>query len=129
LQKLQERAMCAGLQGGASYQSDSAYQDVFIPTGSLATNFTFLVRVETTDSRLTPADDLSVDIQDLNGTQLEPVTTIDNTFFGVANPAGYTVRGAYDSSAYRGRWIRVRFASSNSKLYPTTFEIDDASLE
>lgn len=116
--------------GGGTLVSDAAYQDVTIPLNSDAINLTFLVKVESSESVFDGARDfLRLEIRDTANNLLQTVTTVDNTFLGLGANNGFSVRGSYSLGAYRGRTIRIRLASSNTKAYATTFKIDDVSIQ
>jgi Bacterial Ig domain len=119
-----------GNLGGTSSGTDTLTQTVAIPAGSSpALSFwANIVTQETTTS--TVYDTLAVEIHNSSGTLLSTPLTLSNLNATSSNNANgtYFQPASVNLSAYAGQTIKITFRASNDSTLPTTFRIDDISL-
>jgi hypothetical protein len=116
----------AVLGGSDNTAFDELQQTVSIPDAATAANLTLWVKVATQEpSTDYPYDFLSVVLYDASGnfiTTLRQVTNQDAS-------SGYFKLGPFDLSAYKGTSIQLVLLADNDSIYPTTFYVDDVSVQ
>src|SRR6476661_6819979 len=105
------------LAGGTTSSTQSATQQVTIPTGGSSQTLTFRTYVSTQESGSTVYDRLNVQA---NGTTLK---TLSN-----ASTAGSWIATTLDLSAYAGQTITLKFQAVNDSTLPTSFYVDVVSV-
>ena len=120
-----------GNLGGANSGTDTLTQTVVIPAGS-SPSLSFWVNIvtqETTTSTI--YDTLAVQIQNSSGTLLSTPLTLSNLNATSSNNANgtYFQPAAINLSAYSGQTVKIVFHASCDSTLPTTFRIDDISLQ
>jgi subtilisin family serine protease len=114
----------AWLNGYGTTHTDSAYQQVTIPSTATTATLTFWVRIDTAETTTTTAyDKLSVQILDSAGNLLQTLATYSNL-----NANSTYVQKSVDLSSRRGQTIRVKFLGTEDSSLQTSFVIDDTAL-
>jgi hypothetical protein len=105
------------LVGGTTSSTQSATQQVTIPTGASAQTLTFRTYITTSESGSTVYDRLNVQA---NGTTL--------TSYSNASTKGSWLTTSVDLSAYAGQTITLKFQAVNDAVLPTSFDVDVVSV-
>jgi len=105
------------LAGGTVSSTQSATQQVTIPTGASSQTLTFRTYVTTQESGTTAYDKLNIQA---NGTTLK---TYSN-----ASTNGSWFATTLDLSAYAGQTITLKFQAVNDSTLPTSFYVDAVSV-
>lgn len=105
------------LAGGTTSSTQSATQQVTVPTGGSSQTLTFRTYVSTQESGSTVYDRLNIQA---NGTTLK---TYSN-----ASPTGSWIATTLDLSAYAGQTITLKFQAVNDSTLPTSFYVDVVSV-
>jgi hypothetical protein len=105
------------LAGGTISSTQSATQQVTIPTGASSQTLTFRTYVTTQESGTTAYDKLNIQA---NGTTLK---TYSN-----ASTNGSWFATTLDLSAYAGQTITLKFQAVNDSTLPTNFYVDAVSV-
>jgi hypothetical protein len=114
----------AWLNGYGTTHTDSAYQQVTIPSTITTATLTFWLHIDTAETTTTTAyDKLQAQILNSSGTVLATLATYSN----LNKNTGYAQR-SFDVSAYKGQTIRVRFLGTEDSSLQTSFVIDDTAL-
>jgi hypothetical protein len=99
------------------------YQQVAIPTSAPA-NLTFWLNVSTSETGPGADDTMRVQVRNTSDVLLATVATYSNL-----NAGPYAQKGAFSLAAFAGQTIRLYFSSANNGSLPTTFRVDDVSLQ
>ena len=113
----------AWLNGYGSSHTDTAYQQVTIPSTACSATFSFWVKITTAETEAVVYDTLTVQVQNSAGTALATLATYSN----VNASTGY-VQKSFDLSAYKGQTIRVHFKGVEDASLKTSFFIDDTAV-
>jgi hypothetical protein len=105
------------LVGGTTSSTQSATQQVTVPTGGSAQTLTFRTYITTSESGTTAYDRLNVQA---NGTTL--------TSYSNASTKGSWFSTSVDLSAYAGQTITLKFQAVNDSTLPTGFDVDVVSV-
>jgi hypothetical protein len=105
------------LVGGTTSSTQSATQQVTVPTGASAQTLTFRTYITTAESGTTAYDKLNVQA---NGATL--------TSYSNASTAGSWFNTSVDLSAYAGQTITLKFQAVNDSTLPTSFDVDVVSV-
>lgn len=111
----------------ANSSTGAEYQTVTIPSGATR-NLSFYLNVtssETTTS--TRYDFLYVEVRSTSGALLSTLATYSNLNEGTAG--AYVLRGPLSLSAFAGQTVRIQFRATNDSSLPTSFRIDDVSIQ
>lgn len=112
---------------GVNNSSSSAlYQTVTIPTGT-ARNLNFWLNITTSEAPGTIYDRLFIEVRSTTGTLLATLATFSNVNSGTAGV--YVLRGAYSLSSFAGQTVRIQFRATNDISLPTSFRVDDVSVQ
>ncbi len=111
----------AGLGGGAGQLH--AYQTVTIPSGYTSATLGFWLNTVTSDPGGVANDTLSVQVW-VGGVLSSTVGTYSNL-----DATGAYSQKTADLSAYVGQTVTLKFISTNDATLPTTFYVDDTSLQ
>ncbi len=114
--------------GAANSTSRTAYQQITIPTGATR-NLNFWLNVTSSETTTTQQyDRLFVEVRSTSGTLLATLATFSNLNKVTATNA-YTLRGAYSLASFAGQTVRIQFRGTTDFSLPTTFRIDDVSVQ
>jgi hypothetical protein len=105
------------LAGGTVSSTQSATQQVSIPTGASSQTLTFRTWITTSESGTTAYDRLNIQA---NGTTLRT--------FSNASTRGSWFNTSVDLSAYAGQTITLKFQAVNDSTLPTSFYVDVVSV-
>ena len=105
------------LAGGTTSSTQSATQQVTIPTGGSSQTLTIRTYVSTQESGSTVYDRLNVQA---NGTTLKTYSNASTT--------GSWIATTLDLSAYAGQTITLKFQAVNDSTLPTSFYVDVVSV-
>ncbi|HET7431176.1 MAG TPA: hypothetical protein VFJ89_06700 [Nocardioides sp.] len=105
------------LVGGTTSSTQSATQQVTVPTGASSQTLTFRTYVTTSESGTTAYDRLNVQA---NGTTLKSYSN--------ASTKGSWFATTLDLSAYAGQTITLKFQAVNDSTLPTSFNVDVVSV-
>jgi hypothetical protein len=105
------------LAGGTVSSTQSATQQVTVPTGATSQTLSFRTYVTTSESGTTAYDRLNIQA---NGTTLKT--------FSNASTKGSWFTTSVDLSAYAGQTITLKFQAVNDSTLPTSFYVDVVSV-
>ena len=105
------------LVGGTTSSTQSATQQVTVPTGATSQTLTFRTYITTTESGSTAYDRLNIQA---NGTTLKSYSN--------ASTKGSWFSTTVDLSAYAGQTITLKFQAVNDSILPTSFFVDVVSV-
>ena len=111
---------------GVNSTSGTLYQQVTIPSGGANLNFWLNI----TTSEATGAaiyDRLYIEVRSTTGTLLGTLTTFSNQNSGTAGV--YVLRGPYSLNSWAGQTVRIQFRGTNDITLPTSFRVDDVSVQ
>ncbi|HEV2801443.1 MAG TPA: M36 family metallopeptidase [Pyrinomonadaceae bacterium] len=112
--------------GGVNSTSGTLYQTVTIPSGS-SPNLNFWLNVSTQEAAgAIVYDRLFIEVRNTSGTLLATLATFSNQQGGSAGV--YVLRGNYNLGAYAGQTVRIQFRTTQDSSLPTTFRVDDVSV-
>jgi Zn-dependent metalloprotease len=111
---------------GVNSSTGTLYQTVTVPSG--CSNLSFWLNISTSEAAGDPVfDRLFIEVRSTTGTLLSTVTTFSNQNSGTAGV--YVLRGPFNLSAFAGQTVRIQFRGTNDITLPTSFRIDDVSLQ
>jgi subtilisin family serine protease len=114
----------AWLNGYGTTRTDTAYQQITIPSTACAATFKFWLKITSSETTTTTAyDKLAVQVRNSAGTVLATLATYSNLNKGTT----YSEK-SFDLSAYKGQTIRVHFNGTEDASLATSFFVDDTSL-
>ncbi|WP_277458588.1 S8 family serine peptidase [Methylococcus capsulatus] len=114
----------AWLSGYGTTHTDDLYQQVTVPVDVCAANFSFWLRIATSEVTGAPArDTLTVTVRNTAGTVLKTLATYSNR----DRSSGY-VQKRFDLSEYKGQTIRLQFRGVENSSRATSFFVDDVAL-
>jgi len=117
--------------GGSNSENDTLTQTITVPAGATAAQLTFWVSISTTETNGKAYDYLYVEIHNTAGTLLATPVTLNNTnSTSDGNTEGdYFQPQAVNLSAYAGQTIELVFHATTDYEKPTTFLVDNVSVE
>jgi hypothetical protein len=122
-----------GSLGGVDYtQYDWLLQTVTIPANATVANLTGWVNVTTQESAGSTAYDvLWIAIYDLSGNPIATLRQLSNLDAPLSNNTlgNYFQVGPFDLTAYKGSSVQIGLVALTDSSYPTTFLVDDVSLQ
>ena len=113
--------------GAVNSTTGTLYQTVTIPSGC-SPNLNFWLNV--TSSEATGAavfDRLFIEVRSTSGTLLATLATFSNQNKGTAGV--YVLRGPYNLSSFAGQTVRIQFRATEDITLPTSFRVDDVSVQ
>jgi serine protease len=114
----------AWLDGYGTTHTDSAYQQVTIPSTATSATLTFWLRITTSETTTTTAfDKLNVQILNSSGTVLATLATYSNL-----NASASYAQKSFSLNSWIGQTIRVRFLGTEDSSLQTSFLVDDTAL-
>ena len=105
--------------------SGTLYQTVSVPVG--VANLNFLLNITTSEAPGTIFDRLFIEVRSTSGTLLATLATFSNVNSGTAGV--YVLRGPYNLSSFAGQTVRIQFRGTNDITLPTSFRVDDVSVQ
>ncbi|HVQ37626.1 MAG TPA: M36 family metallopeptidase, partial [Pyrinomonadaceae bacterium] len=109
----------------ANSSTGTLYQTVTVPAGG--GNLNFWLNITTSEAPGTIYDRLYIEVRNTSGTLLATLATFSNTNSGTAGV--YVLRGPYSLSAFAGQTVRIQFRGTNDITLPTSFRVDDVSVQ
>jgi Subtilase family/Viral BACON domain len=114
--------------GGVNNASQSAFQQITIPSGS-SPSLNFWLNVTSTETTTTTQfDRFFVEVRSASGALLATLATFSN-LNKVAAPNAYTLRGAFNLSSFAGQTVRIQFRATTDVSLITSFRVDDVSVK
>jgi Zn-dependent metalloprotease len=111
---------------GVDSSSGTLYQQVTIPSGGA--NLNFWLNITTSEAAGDPVfDRLFIEVRSTTGTLLATLATFSNQNSGTAGV--YVLRGPYNLSAFASQTVRIQFRGTNDITLPTSFRVDDVSVQ
>ncbi len=114
----------AVLLGGANRAKDELCQRIAIPAEATSAQLSYWWHMQTTQVAH-PRDYLYLELRDADGQFLMNLDAIDD---GDAT-GKWTSSPAFDLSGYAGQTLAICFCCQTDARYPTTFHVDDVSLQ
>jgi hypothetical protein len=112
-------AFLAGYNNGV----DTIYQQVTIPSNATSATLTYWWNLSTQEACCTPYDYMYAQVRNTSGTVLATLQTLNNT-----GPQNTWTRSTFNLLAYAGQTVRIYFRATNDVSLPTSFFVDDVSL-
>lgn len=111
---------------GVDSTSGTLYQTVTIPSGGA--NLNFYLNISTSEAAgASVFDRLFVEVRNTSGTLLATLATFSNQNSQTAGV--YLLRWPYNLSSFAGQTVRIQFRGTNDITLPTSFRIDDVSVQ
>jgi Zn-dependent metalloprotease len=104
--------------------TSTLYQTVTVPSGG---NLNFWLNITTSEAPGTVFDRLFIEVRSTSGTLLATLATFSNVDSGTAGV--YVLRGAYNLNSFAGQTVRIQFRATNDITLPTSFRVDDVSVQ
>jgi Zn-dependent metalloprotease len=113
--------------GAVNSTTGTLYQTVTIPTGA-ARNLNFWLNITTSEAAGAAVfDRVFIEVRSTTGTLLATLATFSNQNSGTAGV--YVLRGPYNLSAFAGQTVRIQFRATEDASLPTSFRVDDVSVQ
>jgi hypothetical protein len=111
---------------GVNSSSGTLYQTVTIPSGG--GNLNFWLNITTSEAAGAAVfDRLFIEVRSTTGTLLATLATFSNQNSGTAGV--YVLRGNYSLATFAGQTVRIQFRGTNDVTLPTSFRIDDVTVQ
>jgi Zn-dependent metalloprotease len=111
---------------GVDSSSGTLYQQVTVPSGG--GNLNFWLNITTSEAAgASVFDRLFIEVRSTTGTLLATLATFSNQNSGTSGV--YVLRGPYNLSSFAGQTVRIQFRGTNDISLPTSFRIDDVSVQ
>lgn len=111
---------------GVNNSSGTLYQTVTVPSGGAS--LSFWLNITTSEAAGAAIyDRLYIEVRNTSGTLLATLTTFSNQNSGTAG--AYVLRGPYSLSSFAGQTVRIQFRGTNDVTLPTSFRIDDVTVQ
>ncbi|HEV2884758.1 MAG TPA: M36 family metallopeptidase [Pyrinomonadaceae bacterium] len=111
---------------GVNSTSGTLYQTVAIPSGGASLNF--WLNITTSEAAGAAVyDRLFIEVRSTSGTLLATLATFSNQNSGTAGV--YVLRGSYSLSSFAGQTVRIQFRGTNDITLPSSFRIDDVTVQ
>ncbi|HKR59518.1 MAG TPA: M36 family metallopeptidase [Pyrinomonadaceae bacterium] len=110
---------------GVNSSSGTLYQQVTVPSGGA--NLNFWLNITTSEAPGTIFDRLFIEVRSTSGTLLGTLATFSNVNSGTAGV--YVLRGPYNLNSWAGQTVRIQFRGTNDITLPTSFRVDDVSVQ
>ena len=111
---------------GVNSTTGTIYQTVTVPSGGA--NLNFWLNITTSEAAgASVFDRLFIEVRNTSGTLLATLATFSNQNSGTAGV--YVLRGPYNLSSFAGQTVRIQFRGTNDITLPTSFRIDDVSVQ
>jgi hypothetical protein len=114
--------------GGVNNASQSAFQQITIPSGT-SPSLNFWLNVTSTETTTTTQfDRFFVEVRSTSGALLATLATFSN-LNRVAATNAYTLRGPLNLSSFAGQTVRIQFRATTDVSLITSFRVDDVSVK
>ncbi len=111
---------------GVNSSSGTLFQTVTVQSG--CTNLSFWLNITTSEAAgASVFDRLFIEVRSTTGTLLATLTTFSNQNSGTAGV--YVLRGPFNLSSFAGQTVRIQFRGTNDITLPTSFRVDDVTLQ
>jgi hypothetical protein len=111
--------------GRYSSGTDRIEQSVTLPMNVSTATVDFWYEIWTAETSSSMANDtLKVELYNASGVKLSTLTTLSN----LSASTGWVKSALFDISAYKGQSLTLRFTSTTDSSRPTSFLVDDVSL-
>lgn len=115
------------LLGTTNNATGAEYQQITIPAAT-SPNLNFWLNVTTSEAtNAIVFDRLFIEVRSTSGTLLATLATFSNQNFGTSGV--YVLRGPYNLSAFAGQTVRIQFRVTTDITLPTSFRVDDVSVQ
>jgi len=112
--------------GAVNSTTGTLYQTVTIPAGGA--NLNFWLNVTTSEAAgASVFDRCFIEVRSTSGTLLATLATFSNQNSGTAGV--YVLRGPYNLGAFAGQTVRIQFRATEDITLPTSFRVDDVSVQ
>jgi Zn-dependent metalloprotease len=103
------------------------FQTVTVPSNGCS-NLQFWLNITTSEAAGAAVfDRLFIEVRSTTGTLLATLATFSNQNSGTAGV--YVLRGPFNLSSFAGQTVRIQFRGTNDVTLPTSFRVDDVSLQ
>jgi hypothetical protein len=107
--------------------SGTLFQTVTVPTNGCS-NLSFWLNITTSEAAGAAVfDRLFIEVRSTSGTLLATLATFSNQNSGTAGV--YVLRGPFNLSSFAGQTVRIQFRGTNDITLPTSFRVDDVTLQ
>jgi hypothetical protein len=114
----------AWLDGYGTTHTDTALQQVTIPSTATAATLTFFLHIDTAETSTTTAfDTLTVQVRNSSGTVLSTLATFSN----LNHNTGYAQK-SFNLLSFKGQTIQIFFKGVEDFTLQTSFVLDDVNL-
>jgi hypothetical protein len=115
------------LLGGGNNNSHTEYQQITIPAGC-SKNLSFWLNITSSETTTTTQfDRIFIEVRSTSGTLLATLATFSNLNKGTAGV--YVLRGPYSLASFAGQTVRIQFRATTDITLPTTFRVDDVTVQ
>lgn len=112
--------------GISDSSTSTLYQTVTVPAGGA--NLNFWLNITTGEAAGDPVfDRCFIEVRNTSGTLLATLATFSNQNSGTAGV--YVLRGPYNLASFAGQTVRIQFRATNDVTLPTSFRVDDVSVQ
>jgi Zn-dependent metalloprotease len=106
--------------------TSTLYQTVTVPAGGA--NLNFWLNITTSEAAGAAIfDRCFIEVRNTSGTLLATLATFSNQNSGTAGV--YVLRGPYNLAAFAGTTVRIQFRATTDITLPTSFRVDDVSVQ
>jgi Zn-dependent metalloprotease len=111
---------------GVNSSSGTLFQTVTVQSG--CSNLQFWLNITTSEAAGAAVfDRLFIEVRNTSGTLLATLATFSNQNSGTAGV--YVLRGPFNLSSFAGQTVRIQFRGTNDITLPTSFRVDDVTLQ
>ncbi len=112
---------------GVNSSSGTLFQTVTVPSNGCS-NLSFWLNITTSEAAGAAVfDRLFIEVRSTSGTLLATLATFSNQNSGTAGV--YVLRGPFNLNSFAGQTVRIQFRGTNDITLPTSFRVDDVSLQ
>jgi len=112
---------------GVNSTTGTLFQTVTVPSNGCS-NLSFWLNITTSEAAGAAVfDRLFIEVRSTTGTLLATLATFSNQNSGTAGV--YVLRGPFNLSSFAGQTVRIQFRGTNDITLPTSFRVDDVSLQ
>jgi Zn-dependent metalloprotease len=112
---------------GVNSSTGTLFQTVTVPSNGCS-NLQFWLNITTSEAAGAAVfDRLFIEVRSTTGTLLATLATFSNQNSGTAGV--YVLRGPFNLSSFAGQTVRIQFRGTNDITLPTSFRVDDVSLQ
>ncbi|HKB66589.1 MAG TPA: M36 family metallopeptidase [Pyrinomonadaceae bacterium] len=112
--------------GITNSSTSTLYQTVTIPSGGA--NLTFWLNITTSEAAGAAIfDRCFIEVRSTTGTLLATLATFSNQNSGTAGV--YVLRGPFNLGAFAGQTVRIQFRATDDITLPTSFRVDDVTVQ